>query len=177
MFERACAVSQCSSSSRSVNGYGELLRQPDWMLLKGYPERNYLLTKDPTTLMPFGLKTIIFNGFSYIVQTKMPENADENGGFPKRLWKWSVLKSFPLVVWKGENGCFKNAKVWPEAELPWRPSLVWVQLKLYFSKHNSGSSTPRPTSDLLNLTIKQTQVKMLHFTVIKLTLGNLWELF
>lgn len=51
------------------------------MLLKGYPERNYLLTQDPTTLMPFGLKTILFNGSSYIVQTKMPQNADENGGF------------------------------------------------------------------------------------------------
>ena len=150
------------------------------MLLKGYPERNYLLTKDPTTLMPFGLKTILSNGFSYIVQTKMPENADENGGFRKRFWKWSVLKThrlkkFHFLVWKGENGCFKNTKVWPEAELPWRPSLVWVQLKLYFSKHNRSSSTARATSDLLNLTIRQTQEKMLHFTVIKLTLCNLWE--
>lgn len=55
------------------------------MLLKGYPEKNYLLTQDPTTLMPFGLKTILFNGFSYIVQTKIPENADENGGFRNRF--------------------------------------------------------------------------------------------
>ena len=134
------------------------------MLLKGYPERNYLLTKDPTTLMPFGLKTIIFNGSSYIVQTEMPENADENGGFRKRFWKWSVLKThrlkkFHFLVWKGENGCFKNTKVWPEAELPWKPSLVWVQLKLHFSKHNRSSSTARATSDLLNLTIRQTQEK------------------
>lgn len=114
--------------------------------------------------MPYGLKTILFNGFSYTVQTKMPENANANGGFRKRFWKWSVLKthrlkSSPFLVWKGEIGCFKNAKVWPEAELPWRPSLVWVQRKLYCSKHNRSSSTPRATSYLLNLTITQTQEK------------------
>lgn len=75
------------------------------MLLKGYPERNYLLTQDPTTLMPFGLKTILFNGSSYIVQTKC-----------HKMLRFSEVFEQVLKVERFENASFEKQ--------PWRPSLI-----------------------------------------------------
>lgn len=61
-----------------------------------------------TNVTSFVWKRVLFYAFLPVLQTKMPENADENRDFPKRF-KSGVLETHrfenaPCQVWIGENG-------------------------------------------------------------------------
>ena len=58
--------------------------------------------------MRFRMKRLLFDAFSPIVHIKLPESADENGGFRKRFRKWSGKKPAPFLVWIGEKAAFEN---------------------------------------------------------------------